>query len=146
MHSSVILLTLLISHVYTRDVDYCFVDEDDPYLYMATRTAYHFVHAGKIRFQDVPSKCFASCNSIYIYWIKWTAVEKHLINLTDCRAEQVWMLGTQGTQCPSQTEISEMLALTEIQGQIINNHEARNSEYYNCSYEKAKSVLESPTF
>lgn len=39
-----------------REVDFCFVDEDDPYLYMATKTAYHFVHGGKIRFQTVPSK------------------------------------------------------------------------------------------
>jgi len=39
-----------------RDVDFCFADEDDPYLYMATKTAYHFVHGGKTRFQIVPSE------------------------------------------------------------------------------------------
>ncbi|CAK9816946.1 Multiple inositol polyphosphate phosphatase 1 [Anthophora quadrimaculata] len=99
MNKSVLFLIFLISHVYTRDVDYCFVDEDDPYLYMATKTAYHFVHAGKTRFQDVPN----------------------------CHAEQVWMLATHGTQCPSEMEITEMLTLTELQNQIINNHETRNN-------------------
>ena len=56
MNAYVLFLTFLISHVYARDVDFCFADEDDPYLYMATKTAYHFVHAGKTRFQDVPSE------------------------------------------------------------------------------------------
>ncbi|XP_003699822.2 multiple inositol polyphosphate phosphatase 1 [Megachile rotundata] len=88
----------IVSHVYARDVDFCFVDEDDPYLYMATKTAYHFVHAGKTRFQDVPN----------------------------CHAEQVWMLATHGTQCASQTEITRMLELTEVQAQILNNHESRD--------------------
>lgn len=55
MNAYVLFLTLLISHVYARDVDYCFKEENDPYLYMATKTAYHFVYH-KGRFQDVPSK------------------------------------------------------------------------------------------
>jgi len=58
------LLVLLIAsflaspsiHVLARDVDFCFADEDNPYLYMATKTAYHFVHGGKTRFQTLPSK------------------------------------------------------------------------------------------
>ncbi|KOC61016.1 Multiple inositol polyphosphate phosphatase 1 [Habropoda laboriosa] len=99
MNASVLFLLFLISHVYTRDVDYCFVDEDDPYLYMATKTAYHFVHAGKTRFQDVPN----------------------------CKAKQVWMLATHGTQCASEAEIIQMLTLTELQSHIINNHETRNN-------------------
>lgn len=56
MNASVLFVIFLINLVYSRDVDFCFADESDPYLYMATKTAYHFVHAGKIRFQDVPSK------------------------------------------------------------------------------------------
>ncbi|KAK1130113.1 hypothetical protein K0M31_019797 [Melipona bicolor] len=99
MNACVLFLTLLISHVYARDVDFCFADEDDPYLYMATKTAYHFVHAGKTRFQDVPN----------------------------CRAKQVWMLATHGTRCPSEAETIEMHKLTEFQSQIINNHEVRNN-------------------
>lgn len=43
-------------HVLARNVDYCFADEDEPYLYMATKTAYHFVHGDKTQFQTVPSK------------------------------------------------------------------------------------------
>lgn len=99
MNASVLFVIFLINLVYSRDVDFCFADESDPYLYMATKTAYHFVHAGKIRFQDVPN----------------------------CHAEQVWMLATHGTQCPSVVEIAEMLSLTEIQNQILNNHETRGN-------------------
>ncbi|RLU20082.1 hypothetical protein DMN91_006688 [Ooceraea biroi] len=44
-----------IRSVLARDADFCFADEDDPYLYMATKTAYHFVHGGKTRFQNVPN-------------------------------------------------------------------------------------------
>lgn len=62
--SAPLLLLLLVTsllassnvHVLARDVDYCFMDEDEPYLYMATKTAYQFVHGGKIRFQPVLSK------------------------------------------------------------------------------------------
>nr|XP_031837082.1 multiple inositol polyphosphate phosphatase 1-like [Nomia melanderi] len=99
MHASVLLLVVLINLAYTRDFDYCFADENDPYLYMATKTAYHFVHAGKTRFQDVPN----------------------------CEAKQVWMLATHGTRCATKMEISEMLSLTEIQNQIINNHDTRGN-------------------
>ncbi|XP_076234687.1 multiple inositol polyphosphate phosphatase 1 [Calliopsis andreniformis] len=96
---SVLFLTLLVNIVYTREVDYCFADESDPYLYFATKTAYQFVHAGKTRFQDVPN----------------------------CQAEQIWMLATHGTRCPLPEEITEMVALTEIQSQIVNNHESRGN-------------------
>ncbi|XP_017882163.1 multiple inositol polyphosphate phosphatase 1-like [Ceratina calcarata] len=99
MNASLFFLIFLISHVYARDVDYCFADEDDPYLYMATKTAYHFVHGGKTRFQEVPR----------------------------CRPRQIWMFATHGTQCPTKDEISEMVKLTELQDQIINNHETRNN-------------------
>ncbi|XP_076292220.1 multiple inositol polyphosphate phosphatase 1-like isoform X1 [Lasioglossum baleicum] len=99
MNVSLLLLLVLANLAYTRDSDYCFADESDPYLYMATKTAYHFVHAGKTRFQDVPN----------------------------CRAEQVWMLATHGTRCASRMEILEMISLTEVQSQIINNHESRGN-------------------
>lgn len=99
MKTFVLFLTFLIHTVYTRDVDFCFADESDPYLYMATKTAYHFVHAGKTKFQDVPNY----------------------------QAEQVWMLATHGTRCPSAEEITEMVGLTEIQSQILNNHESRGN-------------------
>ncbi|XP_076302732.1 multiple inositol polyphosphate phosphatase 1-like [Lasioglossum baleicum] len=95
----VVFSIFLIGHVCARDVDFCFADEDDPYLYMATKTAYHFVHTGKTRFQDV----------------------------LNCRAEQVWMFATHGTRCPSEPEIMEMLRLTDLQDQIVNNHESRNN-------------------
>ncbi|XP_033335973.2 multiple inositol polyphosphate phosphatase 1 [Megalopta genalis] len=99
MNVSLFLLVVLANLAYTRDSDYCFADENDPYLYMATKTAYHFVHAGKTRFQDVPN----------------------------CEAEQVWVLATHGTRCASKSEITEMLSLTEVQSQIINNHESRGN-------------------
>ncbi|KAG9429538.1 multiple inositol polyphosphate phosphatase 1 [Apis mellifera carnica] len=98
MNAYVLFLTLLISHVYARDVDYCFKEENDPYLYMATKTAYHFVYH-KGRFQDVPN----------------------------CQAKQIWMLVTHGTRCSSKSEIMEMLKLKDFQKEIINNHELRNN-------------------
>lgn len=55
MNAYLLFLTLLINHVYARDIDYCFKEENDPYLYMGTKTAYHFVYH-KDRFQEVPSK------------------------------------------------------------------------------------------
>ncbi|XP_025156959.1 multiple inositol polyphosphate phosphatase 1 isoform X1 [Harpegnathos saltator] len=84
-------------HVFARDVDYCFADEDDPYLYMATKTAYHFVHGGKTRFQTVPN----------------------------CRPVQMWMLATYGTRCPTLEEINMINSLTDIRDQILHNHETR---------------------
>ncbi|KYN12703.1 Multiple inositol polyphosphate phosphatase 1 [Trachymyrmex cornetzi] len=84
-------------HVLARDVDFCFADEDDPYLYMATKTAYHFVHGGKTRFQTLPN----------------------------CRPVQIWMLATHGTRCPTVQEIDKIVSLTELKEQILQNHEER---------------------
>lgn len=101
---SALLLLLVVSllappsvHVLARDVDFCFADEDDPYLYMATKTAYHFVHGGKTRFQTVPY----------------------------CRPVQIWMLATHGTRCPSMHEIDEIVSLNNLKEQILQNHEER---------------------
>ncbi|XP_011157192.1 multiple inositol polyphosphate phosphatase 1 isoform X2 [Solenopsis invicta] len=84
-------------HVPARDVDFCFADEDDPYLYMATKTAYHFVHGGKTRFQTVP----------------------------DCRPVQIWMLAAHGTRCPTMQEIHSIRSLTDLKEQIVQNHEGQ---------------------
>ncbi|KAG7210188.1 hypothetical protein KM043_011745 [Ampulex compressa] len=92
-----LILIFLMSQAYARDVDYCFADEGDPYLYMATKTAYHFVHPGKTEFQNIP----------------------------DCDPVQVWMLANHGTRCPTLSEITEMLGLVDIKNQIIQNHETR---------------------
>ncbi|EZA54626.1 Multiple inositol polyphosphate phosphatase [Ooceraea biroi] len=86
-----------IRSVLARDADFCFADEDDPYLYMATKTAYHFVHGGKTRFQNVPN----------------------------CRPAQIWMLAAHGTRCPTINEINEIVGLTELKEQILHNHEIR---------------------
>ncbi|XP_011630636.1 multiple inositol polyphosphate phosphatase 1-like isoform X2 [Pogonomyrmex barbatus] len=101
---SALLLLLIASllappgiHVAARDVDFCFADEDDPYLYMATKTAYHFVHGGKTRFQTVPN----------------------------CRPIQIWMLAAHGTRCPTSEEIGKIVSLTNLKEQILQNHEKR---------------------
>ncbi|XP_071565905.1 multiple inositol polyphosphate phosphatase 1-like isoform X2 [Temnothorax nylanderi] len=91
------LLTPPSAHVLARDVDFCFVDEDDPYLYMGTKTAYHFVHGGKTRFQTVPN----------------------------CRPVQIWMLAAHGTRCPTMHEIDKIVSLTNLKEQILQNHEER---------------------
>lgn len=36
--------------------EHCYAFENDPYLYMASKTAYTFVHGGRQRQQSVPSK------------------------------------------------------------------------------------------
>ncbi|KAG5344462.1 MINP1 phosphatase, partial [Acromyrmex heyeri] len=64
---------------------------------MATKTAYHFVHGGKTRFQTLPN----------------------------CRPVQIWMLATHGTRCPSIQEIDKIVSLTELKEQILQNHEER---------------------
>lgn len=95
-----LITSLAFSNVHVsvaRDVDFCFADEDDPYLYMATKTAYHFVHGGKTRFQIVPN----------------------------CRPVQIWMLAAHGTRCPTIDEINNIVALTDLKEQILNNHETR---------------------
>lgn len=60
MFAPLVLVTSLLAssnvHVLARDVEYCFADQDDPYLHMGTKTAYHFVHGGRTRFETVPSK------------------------------------------------------------------------------------------
>ncbi|XP_020295747.1 multiple inositol polyphosphate phosphatase 1-like isoform X2 [Pseudomyrmex gracilis] len=99
-NSLLLVISLLIFssvYVFTRDVDFCFADEDDPYLYMATKTAYHFVHGGKTRFQTIPH----------------------------CRPVQIWMVAAHGTRCPTRDEIDKIVGLTSLKEQIIHNHDVR---------------------
>lgn len=44
------------------------------------------------------------------------------------------MFATHGTRCPSRAEIIEMHKLTNLQSQIIANHEDRSSEYFSFSF------------
>lgn len=50
----------VVPHVTARDVDYCYADDDDPYLFFSSATAYHFVHDGKNRYQTIPSESAAA--------------------------------------------------------------------------------------
>lgn len=92
---SVSLLASLSVHVLARDVDFCFADEGEPYLYMGTKTAYHFVHGGRL--QTIPH----------------------------CRPVQIWMLAAHGTRCPNMHEIEKIVSLTNLKEQIIQNHDTR---------------------
>jgi hypothetical protein len=42
---------------------------------------------------------------------------------------QIWMLAAHGTRCPSLDEINEIVSLTDIKEQILNNHEVRNGKH-----------------
>lgn len=145
-------------HVLARDVDFCFVDEDDPYLYMGTKTAYHFVHGGKTRFQTVPSK-YRKSNDIFLVLIHKNGHHKEFIATvwliisnnrndsafithvsersdcndeyfrpTDCRPVQIWMLAAHGTRCPTTHEIDKIVSLTNLKEQILQNHEERRGK------------------
>lgn len=52
-----LFLTLLVYKAAARQVDVCYAEDDDPYLFLASKTSYHFVHGGKTRFQTVPGAC-----------------------------------------------------------------------------------------
>lgn len=52
--SSLLLLATFISDSLSREVDLCYVNDDDPYLYLGTKTAYTFV-GGRTRLQPIPS-------------------------------------------------------------------------------------------
>ncbi|XP_012256732.2 uncharacterized protein LOC105686456 [Athalia rosae] len=92
-----VLLSFLAGPVISRDTDYCYAYNDRPYLKMGGKTAYHFVHGGKTRYQDVP----------------------------DCKPIQIWMLIRHGASYPSPRIIPQLIAVPKLRDQIIYNHETR---------------------
>ncbi|XP_024947003.1 multiple inositol polyphosphate phosphatase 1 isoform X3 [Cephus cinctus] len=91
------IVAFLSSQIIARDHDYCYADDDNPYLYMATKTAYQFVHGGKTRYQTIPN-----CNPV-----------------------QIWMLARHGTRYPKKSTITKLHTLPKLRDQIIYNHEIR---------------------
>ncbi|XP_066585297.1 multiple inositol polyphosphate phosphatase 1-like [Prorops nasuta] len=99
MYVFFLLALVTLHHVGARDVDYCFAQEEDPYLLMGTKTAYDFVRSGRTGYQSVPN----------------------------CEPLQVWMTSVHGTSYPTPSEINGLLNLTEIRNHIIHNHENRGN-------------------
>ena len=54
-----LFLASSINEILGRDSEYCYSFEQDPYLYMGTKTAYTFVHGGRSRLPPVPSKYYS---------------------------------------------------------------------------------------
>ncbi|XP_012271843.1 multiple inositol polyphosphate phosphatase 1 [Orussus abietinus] len=97
MYPLVLALSLMTAGVMARDVDYCFAEEEDPYLFMGMKTAYHFVMSGRTRYQNIP----------------------------DCEPIQIWMIARHGTRYPSSSEVTKLQTLPKLRDQIVYSHENR---------------------
>ena len=62
MYATICVLAFLASYVTTSEADYCLAEDDQPYLYFSSKTAYHFVH-GKNAVHD-----FQTVKSKYIFY------------------------------------------------------------------------------
>ncbi|OAD62582.1 Multiple inositol polyphosphate phosphatase 1 [Eufriesea mexicana] len=99
---------LAFSHVIP---DYCYSDDNYPYRFAGTKTAYEIEH-------DL---------------IKDTAIP-------DCKPIQIWMLIRHGTRYPGKHEIRDMKhKLPKLQRKIIENHENGNGSLCQKDLEKLKS-------
>ncbi|KAJ9582182.1 hypothetical protein L9F63_003469 [Diploptera punctata] len=88
---------LVISQAMAYQQDYCYADDENPYLMFATKTAYEFVHSKPRNPEVVPS----------------------------CKPVQFWLLSRHGTRFPDKKDIAGMEHLPEVRDQIIRNHEER---------------------
>ncbi|XP_046601195.1 multiple inositol polyphosphate phosphatase 1-like isoform X1 [Neodiprion lecontei] len=94
----ILIATMLsASHVLTLKAEYCYAHNDNPYLNMGTKTAYHFIHGGERPYETIPN----------------------------CKPIQIWMMIRHGTRYPGTREIRGMRSLPKLRNQIIYNHEVR---------------------
>ncbi|XP_057323298.1 multiple inositol polyphosphate phosphatase 1-like [Microplitis mediator] len=96
--SSLLLLAIFISDSLSREVDLCYVNDDDPYLYLGTKTAYTFV-GGRTRLQPIPN----------------------------CQPLQVWSIIRHGAHYPGTDKITKLRSLSKFRDQIIENHEQKKT-------------------
>ncbi|PSN34766.1 Multiple inositol polyphosphate phosphatase 1 [Blattella germanica] len=88
---------LMVSLAAGYDQDYCYADEENPYLMFGTKTAYEFVHEKPRNPENVPH----------------------------CQPVQFWLLSRHGTRYPNKKDIARMEHLPELRDQILRNHEIR---------------------
>lgn len=89
---------LLVSHQVTAyQQDYCYAEEEYPYLMFGTKTAYEFIHEKPRNPEIVPS----------------------------CQPIQFWLLSRHGTRYPKREDITNMEHLHEVRDLIIRNHDER---------------------
>ncbi|XP_043280384.1 multiple inositol polyphosphate phosphatase 1 [Venturia canescens] len=93
------LTLLLVCKAASRQVDFCYAEDEDPYLYLASKTSYHFVHGGKTRFQTVP----------------------------ECQPVQIWMASRHGARYPKVESVNKLSDLPKLREQIVYNHEHRGN-------------------
>ncbi|XP_034942314.1 multiple inositol polyphosphate phosphatase 1-like isoform X3 [Chelonus insularis] len=110
MYFVILLLVFFINKSWTRDVDYCYVSEDDPYLFMGSKTSYTFV-GGNIR----PS-------------------------LSNCQPLQIWGIIRHGAYYPGIEKMTKLQTLMRLRDQIIQKHtERKDSRLCNEDLENLQS-------
>ncbi|KAK0078446.1 hypothetical protein PV325_002478 [Microctonus aethiopoides] len=94
-----LLLFIIIGKSIARDVESCYTNEDDPYLYMGAKTAYTFVSGSGSQFSPI----------------------------LKCEPMQFWMIAKHDARYPTASKIETLLHLPKIRDQIIMNHEIEHS-------------------
>ncbi|XP_011308504.1 multiple inositol polyphosphate phosphatase 1-like [Fopius arisanus] len=78
-----------------REVDYCFINESEPYLNFGVKTPYRFASSGQFQRVVIPN----------------------------CEPVQVWMLGRHGTRYPQEGAVQRLQELHKIRWKILHHHE-----------------------
>ncbi|XP_063995673.1 uncharacterized protein LOC135173028 [Diachasmimorpha longicaudata] len=95
----IVYLILYLSSSVTREVDYCFENEADPYLYFGAKTPYRIAMNGETGPRSIQTI------------------------VGDCKPVQIWMLARHGTRYPQKKAIERLEELPGIRDRIIRNHE-----------------------
>ncbi|KAG8227381.1 hypothetical protein J437_LFUL000389 [Ladona fulva] len=77
---------------------YCYKDEEEPYLFFATKTSYEFIY-NKSPLEEVPG----------------------------CEPAQIWFVTRHGTRNPSDDELRPLQELNPLRDEIMRNHDLRNN-------------------
>lgn len=56
MRLTLLLIIYFVSNAFARQTDYCATDDDDPYVYVGTKTPYDFVRGSREEIQPIPSQ------------------------------------------------------------------------------------------
>ncbi|XP_015514736.1 multiple inositol polyphosphate phosphatase 1-like isoform X4 [Neodiprion lecontei] len=96
-----ILITSVLStsQHFSPETDHCYARNENRYVKVGTKTAYHFIHGGERGYKTIPK----------------------------CKPVMIWMMIRHGTRYPVQSEINQMKSLSMLQTQIIYNHEILRS-------------------
>ncbi|XP_011308505.1 multiple inositol polyphosphate phosphatase 1 isoform X1 [Fopius arisanus] len=88
-------LIFLATHSLPKELDYCFANEEEPYLYFGSKTPYRIARPRETSHGSIPN----------------------------CKPVQIWMLARHGTRYPQKGAVQRMEELPEIRDRIIRSHE-----------------------